>query len=144
MFSASAVYHDRMLLEIKTPYDARLVERIKAEIPATHRRWAPERKTWFVQAPYDTVAIRILRYHFPDAHVDQKPGLNTGGNATSTGCACDADHRALYVCQGAPVEVIRAAYRALAKVNHPDAGGDHTSMQRINEAYARIGSGVRA
>ena len=31
-------------------------------------------------------------------------------------------------------EEIRAARRRLAKVNHPDQGGDQGAMQRINEA----------
>lgn len=44
-------------------------------------------------------------------------------------------HAVLYVTSNAPQEVIQAAYRALAKKYHPDNGGSHDAMKRINEAY---------
>ncbi len=36
---------------------------------------------------------------------------------------------------------IAACYRTLALLNHPDKGGDHKSMDRINEAYEQLGKG---
>ncbi len=42
---------------------------------------------------------------------------------------------ALYVAPDAPAVVVSAAYRALAKTTHPDAGGDTATMQRLNLAY---------
>ena len=44
-------------------------------------------------------------------------------------------HDALCVTRAAPMEVIHAAYRALAKIYHPDAGGDVRKMQEINVAW---------
>jgi hypothetical protein len=44
-------------------------------------------------------------------------------------------HATLFVTSDAPVEVIRAAYRALAQLHHPDVGGDSERMQAINVAY---------
>jgi hypothetical protein len=44
----------------------------------------------------------------------------------------------LYVTSDAPSEVIKAAYRALAAMHHPDKGGDAASMVRINAAYAEL------
>jgi DnaJ-domain-containing protein 1 len=41
----------------------------------------------------------------------------------------------LGVTQTAPREVIEAAYRALARMYHPDKGGSTAAMQRINQAY---------
>jgi len=38
----------------------------------------------------------------------------------------------------APREVVEAAYRALARAHHPDAGGASDRMARINAAYAAI------
>jgi hypothetical protein len=40
----------------------------------------------------------------------------------------------LQVRPEASVEVIRAAYRALAKLHHPDAGGEPEVMKQLNEA----------
>jgi hypothetical protein len=143
MSTASAVYHDRMVMEIKTPYNRDFVERLKTAVPHEFRQWNPQHKTWFIQAPYDTDALRVLRAFYPDADVDEKPGAGRY-SSSSSGCGCDADHRALYVCQSAPPEVVRAAYRALSRTHHPDAGGDLVSMQRLNDAYERIQSGTLA
>lgn len=41
----------------------------------------------------------------------------------------------LFVADDAPLEVVRGAYRALAKIYHPDRGGDAGSMRLINRAY---------
>lgn len=40
----------------------------------------------------------------------------------------------LHVRPDAPPSVIKAAYRALAKLHHSDAGGDDSHMARINRA----------
>lgn len=44
----------------------------------------------------------------------------------------------LGVPQGAPQAAVCQAYRALAKANHPDLGGDEARMKEINQAYGRI------
>lgn len=44
----------------------------------------------------------------------------------------------LGVSPSAPMEVITAAYRALAAKHHPDRGGDPQKMQEINIAYEAI------
>lgn len=49
------------------------------------------------------------------------------------------DHHTLYVTQDAPQEVIQAAYRALAKLHHPDIGGNADVFKRINAAYRALG-----
>ncbi len=47
-------------------------------------------------------------------------------------------HTTLWLLPGAPAELIKQAYRVLAKLNHPDHGGDTEAMQRINDAYRRL------
>ena len=44
----------------------------------------------------------------------------------------------LQVHPSADTDVIRAAYRALAMKNHPDAGGSATRMAEINDAWATL------
>ncbi len=41
----------------------------------------------------------------------------------------------LHLLPDAPPELIKAAYRELAKLNHPDKGGDTARMQELNEAF---------
>jgi hypothetical protein len=44
----------------------------------------------------------------------------------------------LHLLPSAPPEVVKAAYRALAVLNHPDKGGDEEQMKRLNDAYGRL------
>ena len=44
----------------------------------------------------------------------------------------------LFVTPNAPPEVIQAAYRALAKLYHPDFGGDPSRMVELNKAYDEL------
>jgi DnaJ-class molecular chaperone len=44
----------------------------------------------------------------------------------------------LYLLPNAPQIVIKASYKALAQKFHPDAGGTHEVMLRINEAYRQL------
>ena len=143
MFSSRAVYHGSTLVELFTPYNEYFVDTLKAQVPAAYRRWNPDTKTWMVQGPYDTTAIRVLRQFFSSAEIDEKPGSRPIFTQRS-GCSCDAAHKALYVCQDAPLDVVKAVYRVLAKKNHPDAGGDQERMRAINSAYERITGGVRS
>ncbi|MGA9277093.1 J domain-containing protein [Ilumatobacter sp.] len=46
-------------------------------------------------------------------------------------------HSILGLTPDASADEIRSARRALARVHHPDAGGDAAEMQRINAAAAR-------
>ena len=49
-------------------------------------------------------------------------------------------YEVLQVRQNAEPEVIRAAYRALARKHHPDFGGKPERMAAINEAWAVLGN----
>ena len=44
-------------------------------------------------------------------------------------------YRLLHVQPDAPAEVIKAAYRALMTIHHPDKGGDANKASLVNEAY---------
>ncbi len=138
--TASLVYHGRTAI-LKTPYVREFVERLKAVVPQTYREWEPTNKVWLIRRPYDRVVARELRYYFLDASIEDQP-LDEPNVPKPHACSCDADHRALYVCQGAPAQVVRAAYKALAMVNHPDQGGDTETMQRLNMSYERLEAGV--
>ena len=52
-------------------------------------------------------------------------------------------YEVLQVRRGAEPEVIRAAYRALARKHHPDFGGSSERMAVINEAWAVLGNEVQ-
>ena len=52
--------------------------------------------------------------------------------------ALAAAYAALWLRPGAPLPVVKAAYRSLAARHHPDAGGDDRAMRRLNDAYDTI------
>jgi hypothetical protein len=47
-------------------------------------------------------------------------------------------HDVLYVTKYAPMEVIKASYRALSLLYHPDYGGDDGKMKELNNAMDKI------
>jgi len=59
--------------------------------------------------------------------------------ATGYGSVMNDLYEVLQVRRGAEPEVIRAAYRALARKHHPDFGGTPERMAAINEAWAVLG-----
>ncbi|MCC6246014.1 MAG: J domain-containing protein [Gemmatimonadaceae bacterium] len=52
-------------------------------------------------------------------------------------------YRLLHVQADAPAEVIKAAYRALIALHHPDKGGTHETAAMLNEAYAVLSDEAR-
>lgn len=49
-----------------------------------------------------------------------------------------AAYEVLHLAPDAPVEVVHAAYRALARLHHPDVGGQAEDMAKLNRAYAQV------
>jgi hypothetical protein len=47
-------------------------------------------------------------------------------------------YQTLHLLPSAPAELVKAAYRVMAALHHPDHGGDTDAMQRINDAYRRL------
>ena len=62
--------------------------------------------------------------------------------ATRSGQARDPSveraYEDLWLRPGAPMSVVRAAYRSLAARSHPDVGGDPGHMLRLNTAYETL------
>jgi hypothetical protein len=52
-------------------------------------------------------------------------------------------YRLLHVQPDAPLEVVRAAYRALMARHHPDHGGDHEHAALLTEAWGLLGDPAR-
>jgi hypothetical protein len=56
--SASLTYENGVLA-YRTPYSPRLVEKLKAVIPASDRRWEPGRKLWLVAPQYAQALVQL-------------------------------------------------------------------------------------
>lgn len=55
----------------------------------------------------------------------------------------ESAYEVLHLRPGAPPEVIQAVYRALAKIHHPDVGGNTNAMAEINDAYAFLSNALK-
>jgi hypothetical protein len=123
------------------PYSARLVDDLKQAIPYRFRTYDPRSKTWTIEPAYVDLAIATLLEHYPDAEVPRRARTHCPAGSWWA----DNDHfRILPLRETAPVELIESAYRVLARLNHPDAGGTDEATRAINGAYAALRERVSA
>lgn len=119
---------DRVVL--KSPYDPALVEALKMAIPWAYREWDAAAKVWRIDAAWEDVLLHVLECTHITV-VDKRPRLPLPAPAPpALSEACTR----LYVTPDAPVPVAEAAYKALARLYHPDVGGDVQLMQALNDA----------
>jgi hypothetical protein len=113
---------------IEFDYNAEMVEGIKQRIPSRARSWKPELKKWYFKADViDTVCLLATVYCGRYVHVDPiEEDAPVEAYAT------------LHLLPTAPPELVKVAYKTLAKMIHPDTGGSTAKMQKINSAYAAI------
>jgi hypothetical protein len=124
---------DRFLATVRAGVRPRNRRRFVEGYWEVHWHWLPQVIGW-------------ARLHYEHVDWSQLPTewqLRAAGAAIPNGGSFrDEDEEspfsALYVTEEAPPEVVTAAYRALAKIHHPDAGGDGRAFQKIADAYARI------
>ena len=133
-----------------------LVDALKAVVPARSRTYAPEERTWWISAPEWPKALRVLRAHglflanwYATASSSEDdpgqgrfrwepPGEPPPRRPSTERLRSVDPYAELHLLPTAPPEVVRAAYRALALLHHPDKGGSEAAMKRINAAYERI------
>jgi len=114
------------------PWHPQIVEELKIRIPASERRWVPERKCWTVTRPYSDLGIGIVRAVYPQlVVVNEWDGDAKPPPIRKT----DPTYADLHLLPSAPAELVQAAYRCLARLNHPDTGGNTATMQRLNAAF---------
>ena len=65
-------------------------------------------------------------------------GATLPRGSTAVSPALASAYAVLWLRPGAPLSVVKAAYRSLATHYHPDAGGDSHAMRRLNQAYETI------
>ncbi len=116
-----------------------LIESLKDRIPAYDRTYSPASREWFIHAS----ARDSLELWLDDAR--EVCGASVEWQPTKHQRTHAHAHRApdafatLHLLPSAPPEVVRASYKALAQLVHPDKpGGDTEAMRKINEAYERL------
>lgn len=118
-------------VDVKFDYDPTVIAYIKAEIPKSFRAYVPAEKTWRLDGGIDDLLAyaRLLGFRVED---------NRRGKARAPQFNATTDWAtALFEAVGA--DRATAVYRALSKVLHPDAGGDHSLMVALTSAKSAIG-----
>lgn len=98
-----------------------VVKYLKYSIPIEHRYWSPELNAWCVL----------------DKYVDACHQLGSAALSPPTPSISD-DFAILHLRRDAPMVIIHAAFRALARLHHPDLGGDEKTFKQISGAYERL------
>lgn len=122
------------------------LEDLKWRVPAAERSYDKESKTWFVRDGgvgwLDAWAERWFSTVVRTRDTPSQPGQRTPPPPPPPRPPVDPRAEAyavLWLRPGAPVEVVKAAYRVLSQRHHPDHGGDVRTMQAINRAYEVLG-----
>jgi hypothetical protein len=111
----------------RVPFRREWVDRVKASVPADHREWNPDDKFWIVWPPFAADVLRLTKNTFGF--------LSERGNPAAM---ADDHFRILHLRETAPIELIETAFRTLAKIHHPDRGGDHATMRQLVSSYEAL------
>lgn len=143
-------------VSIEAGYNEGFVAAIKAVIPKHSRSYGDH--IWKVDVRYYSALVALCNHFFGSRWIDNIHGVpepqttawkevweahkNTDASRSrfeqKTILPTLDSYSTLYVTPNAPKEVITAAYRVLAKIHHPDAGGTNEMMTRINAAYTDL------
>jgi DnaJ-domain-containing protein 1 len=104
------------------------------------RQWQPSSRSWIIFDDDEALVWLAWAKNVHEAQI--KHGEPSGRRESvpprkAANCPQTA-HAALHLTPDAPPELIKAAYRCLATLHHPDKGGDTTRMQLINAAYKQL------
>jgi hypothetical protein len=148
-------------VRIVTPYDPGFVASLKEGIPYGYRSFDGESKSWTVYEPYieDGIALALEAFDemeelYSESAVEREvaqafqkhicptssPASHGTGECLRRVQSLYPHETALHVMPAAPFAVIQAAYRALAKMLHPDrsGGSSHQAMVDVNRAYEAL------
>lgn len=139
------------------PYCPDFIADLKSEIPYHAKHWDGDARNWVVDGDYEEPLIEISERHFDvliavseldsvrrerAARASAAPPPQAQPPHDTNECARRVrgiwrEEAELYLLPGAPFSVIQAAYRAVAKLFHPDVAGSdgHARMVAVNRAY---------
>lgn len=121
-----------------------VAEELRRLVPERRLDYDPLRNVWRITGTYWLALRRALVEDLGLGPV-QEYGSRAEYEAANPDAPASSpavhDHEAfetLFLLPGAPPSVVEAAYRALAKIHHPDCGGDARRMSVLNAAYTAI------
>ncbi len=128
-------YPDGSAADVTFPYSAFVVAELKRVVPAWLRTYDPDSRTWTVDGRYVHLVYHVLAQVFGEVDIE---GSRTGTSDHQQRAGGDP-YQVLHLLPTAPDEVVTVVYRTLARLTHPDVGGEHDAMLALNQAYDAIG-----
>lgn len=120
-------------------FNQEMVEAIKLHVPSRQRKWVPELKQWWFKAE-----ARITILDLADLHCGGVRHIENDEVSPAVPGETVAAYKTLHLLPTAPGDLVKAAYRIMSKLHHPDTGGSTREMQRVNEAYRRLTMATRS
>lgn len=122
----------------------KLIESIKFGVrPQSYRRYDPVTNCWYVHMTWVDFLVNVSKRYYDEVDYLQLPldwqSLVTEVNVVCAPAPLLIDYfKQLYVTQNAPEAVIKASFKALARLYHSDTGGTDDLMTQLNIAYDQI------
>lgn len=113
---------------VRSPFEARDLIKL---LPRHARRWDPDRGAWIVATSSIAMLRRLLADDFHIVEQEERLRGERRQRTEDTGTWADAMYGALGKTLG------DKAHKALARVLHPDHGGDLEAMKALNAARDR-------
>lgn len=101
---------------------AGVVKALKYTVPSTHRYF--KEGFWYVHSTYIEGIVQMA----------EKESVVSYTNDLST----EQAYRVLFLTPQAPMVIVEAVWKALAKEYHPDCGGDAEKFKALVQAYELI------
>jgi hypothetical protein len=119
---------------VRARYDEQLVQALKS-IPSPCRSYDPATKVWAIDPDWSDVILQLLA-GLGAIVTDRRPASPSALPVRQVAPALQAACDALCITPDASIAVAEAAFKALARVHHPDVGGSTERMQHLVEALA--------
>jgi hypothetical protein len=111
------------------------IQTLKEIVPATLRSYTPAEKIWVINDwDYLNMWLAELNASFTVGVVWERESSRAPPPTQSIA----SPFQTLHLLPDAPPELVKAAYKTLAKIHHPDARGDSEKMVAINRAFEII------
>ena len=117
-----------LFLQLEAPYNKPFTDELKKSLPSKKRMWDNNDKCWYVVKDQFDKLTHLLEKHYTETILLDFPEQETATDAWSV----------MWLLPGAPLEIVRAAFKALAVKYHPDRGGSVEDMQALNIAHTEI------
>lgn len=130
---------DERRFDATCPYSKGFVAFLRA-LPTKDRTFRPRDRRWSIDYRHLRAVVEAGERFF--GRVDDSDLGFTGQGAferdPTEAKPCAQTYAVLHLLPSAPPPVVKAAYRALARLHHPDTGGSARLMAALTHAYTEI------